>query len=174
MPLVGAAAPTVHELVAQADAYVGADVKGKVIDVHSDKSVGGLTPGIWTVTYYDPDAAFKTAEVKLGDGRKLEVGHPLREPLAYMHPDRQLNLANVSVDPDKAVRIAREDPLLKDLKLRATQLWLDPADAGPEWKVRLWAAKMRRPDESADIGDIYISADTGKVVKEDLHLSRAD
>jgi hypothetical protein len=29
---------------------------------------------------------------------------------------------------------------------------LQHGDLGPEWKVRLWAAKLRNPTEDADIG----------------------
>ena len=36
------------------------------------------------------------------------------------------------------------------------------------WKVRLWAAKVRKPSDTVDIGDIILSAEDGKVIKNDL------
>jgi len=63
--------------------------------------------------------------------------------------------------------------LLKGLTLKATQLWLEHGDTEPVvWRVRLWAAKINHPDEMADIGEVTLSADTGKVVKVDLHIDR--
>ena len=44
----------------------------------------------------------------------------------------------------------------------------------PVWKVRLWAAKLSKPDESVDIGEIFISAESGEVVKSDLRISKVD
>jgi hypothetical protein len=42
------------------------------------------------------------------------------------------------------------------------------------WKVRLWAAKLRNPERDADIGEVWVSASDGKVVKNDLHINRVD
>ena len=44
----------------------------------------------------------------------------------------------------------------------------------PVWKVRLWAAKLSNPNKMADIGEVFISADQGKVVKNDLKPNRVD
>ena len=64
--------------------------------------------------------------------------------------------------------------MLKNLTLKATQLWLDDSEDGPVWKIRLWAAKLKNPGDDADVGDVYISAETGKVIKMDLHIERVD
>ncbi len=40
------------------------------------------------------------------------------------------------------------------------------------WKVRIWAAKLSKPDASVDIGEIYISAETGQVVTSDLRINK--
>jgi hypothetical protein len=42
------------------------------------------------------------------------------------------------------------------------------------WKVRVWAAKLRKPDATANLGEIFISAESGEVVKSDLHIERVD
>ena len=42
----------------------------------------------------------------------------------------------------------------------------------PVWKVRLWAAKLSPPEEIADIGEIFISAESGEVVKSNLRINR--
>ena len=83
-------------------------------------------------------------------------------------------LRNRGLDSDKALETAMAEPLLKNLKLLASRLWLETWEDAPTWKVRLWAAKLRNPNRDADIGDVYISAETGKVLKTDLHIDRVD
>ena len=41
------------------------------------------------------------------------------------------------------------------------------------WKVRLWAAKLSKPDVTVDLGDIYISAESGEVMKSELRIDKA-
>jgi hypothetical protein len=82
-----AADPTAFELIKLGDQYVGSQSQDKVVQIRSEKSVGTLTPNIWYVVYYDPDATLKAVEVKFGAGQKLDVSHPLRllEPVTTGH-----------------------------------------------------------------------------------------
>jgi hypothetical protein len=166
--------PTAFDLIKEGNRYVGDDVKGKVVGIHSEKSVGTLTPIIWYVTYFDPDATFKATEVKFGAGKKLEVKRPARM-LEYGRKESEMMDRNkLNIDSDKAIKIAINEPTLKGLNLVATQLWLQNGDEGPEWRVRLWAQKLRHPDKDADIGEVHIKAEDGSVVKDDLHINRVD
>jgi len=171
---VAAGEPTALELIKEANRYVGDDVKDKVVQLRSEKSIGTLTPNIWFVVYYDKDATFKTAEVKLGAGKKLEVKRPMRQPFAYINYKNVLDLKKISVDSDKAIKIATAEPLLDKLKIRATQLVLDRKDATPVWRVRLWAEKLRDSRKDADIGEVKINAEDGTVIESDLHINRVD
>jgi hypothetical protein len=38
----------------------------------------------------------------------------------------------------------------------------------------LWAQKLRHPNDDANIGDVFISAEDGKVLRSDLHIDRVD
>jgi hypothetical protein len=76
-----------------------------------------------------------------------------------------------------------EEPLLNNLKITATQLKLEQSNDSALginntgqglWKVRLWAAKLRDPSRDADIGEVWVSALDGKVLKTDLHINRVD
>src|SRR5215470_17529530 len=69
---------TAFQLAKKGNDYVGIQSKDKVVQIRSDKSVGSMTPNIWYVVYYDPDATFKSVEVKFGAGQKLDVSHPGR------------------------------------------------------------------------------------------------
>ena len=80
----------------------------------------------------------------------------------------------IKIDSDKAIKIATAEPLLDKLTIRATQLWLENVEGVPTWKVRLWAQKLRHPNDDANIGDVSISAEDGKVLKTDLHIDRVD
>jgi hypothetical protein len=162
------------DLVKEANRYVGEDVKDKVVQIRSEKSVGSLTPNIWFVVFYDKDATFKTAEVKFLAGTKSEVKHPMRQPFAYMNYKNVIDLKKVTVDSDKAIKVATADPLLKNLTVVATRLSLERRETTPIWRVQLWAQKLRNTAKDADIGTIHINAEDGSVVERDLHIDRVD
>ena len=170
-----AADPTALSLIKDADEYVGKDVQGKVVEIRSDKSIASTTPNIWYVVYYDKDATFKTAEVKFGAGKKMDVKHPMRgSPFSYINDKNLLDQKAIKIDSDKAIKTALSDPLLDKLTIRATQLWLDRVDNVETWRVRIWAQKLRHPNDDANIGEVTLSAVDGKVIKSDLHIDRVD
>ncbi len=170
----GAAEPTAFELIKEGNKHVGEDAKDRVSQIRCDKSVGSLVPNVWHIVYYDPDASLKATEVTFAGGKKLTVKRPTRllEPITRSH--KPLERDKLKVDSDKAIEIAMKDPLLKNLKLTNTQLWLEHSDDGPRWKVRLWAEKVRNPSSTAEIGQVFVSAQDGKVLERDLHTNRAD
>src|SRR5437762_5654546 len=177
----GAPEMTAFQLVKEGNRYVGEDSKDKVVEIHSKKSVGGLTPNIWYIVYYDPDASLKATEVKFGAGKKLTVKRPLRLLEPVTGDTSALDRDKMKVDSDKAVQIALKEPLLDKLTVKATELKLVRAgdmfnrdNNAPVWRVRLWAAKLRNPNRDADLGEVVITAEDGKVLKTDLHINRID
>jgi hypothetical protein len=166
--------PTALELIQTGNQYVGIQSKDKVVQIRSEKSIASLTPDIWYVVYYDPDATFKAVEVKFGAGQKMDVSHPGR--LLEWFTDEKLPLpaAKLKIDSDQAIKIATAQPLLKNLTLKATQLWLEHGDSGPQWRVKLWAAQLKNPNDDADIGVVIISSDDGSVIETDLHPNSVD
>ncbi len=164
---------TAFSLLKEANRYVGEQSKDKVVEVRSEKSIGSLTPNIWYVVLYEPDATFKAVEVKFGAGEKMSVKRPFRA-IEYLNADKLLDQKKLKIDSDKAIQTATTQPLLEKLKLDATQLWLERGDTETQWRVRLWALKLRDPKEDADIGEVIVSAETGKVLKTDLHINRVD
>ena len=168
------AEPTALELIQKGDQYVGIQSRDKVVQIRSEKSIGSLTPNIWYVVYYDPDATFKSVEVKFGAGEKLDVSHPWRILEMANSDHTPLDPKKLDVDSNKAIRIATSQPLLENLKLTATQLWLEHGDLGPQWKVKLWAAKLHQPQDDADIGVVVLSATDGTILSADLHPGSVD
>jgi hypothetical protein len=169
-----AADPTAFELVKLGDQYVGVQSKDKVVQIRSEKSVASLTPNIWYVVYYDPDAAFRATEVKFGAGQKLDVSRPWRM-IERITSDREaLDATKLKIDSDKALKTAIAQPLLEHLTLKATQSWLEHGDKGPQWRVKIWAAKIHDPSDDADVGTVTISADDGSVIKSDIHPNSVD
>ena len=169
-----AADPTALELIKLGNDYVSKESRDKVVQIRSEKSIGSLTPAIWYVVYYDEDATFKASEVKFGAGKKMKVTRPMHVLERATGNDKTLDQTKIKIDSDKAITTATAEPLLKPLTLRATQVWLERSDAGPVWKVRLWAAKIKNPTDDADVGTVYISAEDGKVTRSDLHINRVD
>jgi hypothetical protein len=169
-----AAEPTAFALVKLGDPYVGVQSKDKVVQIRSEKSIASLTPDIWYVVYYDPDATLKAVEVKFGTGQKMDVSHPLRLLEPITGEDKVLDSAKLKVDSDQAIQIVTTQPLLKNLTLKATQLWLEHGDTGPQWRIKLWAAKLKNPNDDTDIGEVIISSDDGSIIKTDLHPNHVD
>jgi len=168
---------TAFELVKEGNKHVGEDAKDKVVQIRSEKSIGGLNPNIWYIVYFDPDATFQSTEVKFGAGKKLSVRRPTRllEPITGAH--KPLPREKLKVDSDKAIAIATKEPILEKLTLKAAELKLERMGSDsdqPVWKIKLWAAKLKNPNDSADIGQIFVSAEDGKVVKTDVHPNRID
>jgi len=153
---------------------VGEDAKDKVVQIRSEKSLGSLTPNIWYVVYYDPDATTKATQVKFGAGVKMEVKREFRLFELASKAHLPLEREKLKIDSDKAIEVATSEPLLKNLKVLSTRLTLERWEEMPVWKVRLWAAKLRNPTKDADIGEVIISAETGKMLKNDLKISRVD
>ncbi len=166
--------PTALELIQTGNQYVGVQSKDKVVQIRSEKSIASLTPNIWYVVYYDPDATFKAVEVKFGAGQKMDVSHPGRFLERFTDEKLPLPVAKLKIDSDQAIKIATAQPLLKNLTLKATQLWLEHGDSGPQWRVKLWAAQLKNPNDDADIGVVIISSDDGSVIETDLHPNSVD
>jgi hypothetical protein len=168
-----AAQPTAFDVIKEANRHVGDEAKDKIVQIRSEKSVGDLAPNIWYVVFYDRDATFKATEVKIGAGKKMDVKRPMRM-LEYVKAEKILDRQKITVDSDRALATATKEPLLERLTLKASQMWLEPREIGPVWRVRLFAAKLRKPNDTADIGEVWISAEDGKVIKTDLHINRVD
>jgi len=173
--IANAAEPTAFDLVKEGNRHLGEDAKGRVVQIRSEKSVGGLTPNIWFVVYYDPDATAKATEIKFAAGTKVSVKRPARvlEPITGAH--LELPKEKLKIDSDKAIEIAKNEPLIKNLTLTNTELKLERGEGDqPVWKVKLWAAKIRKPSDTVNIGEVHLSAEDGKVVKNDLKPGRVD
>lgn len=165
---------TAFQLIQKGDQYVGIQSKDKVVQIRSEKSVGSLAPDIWYVVYYDPDATFKAIEVKFGAGEKMDVSRPGRVLEWFSDDKSPLDSAKLKIDSDQAISIASSQPLLRNLTLRSSQLWLEHGDMGPQWRVKFWAAKISNPNHTADVGLVILSAADGSVIKLDLHPDSAN
>jgi len=171
---VNAAEPTALQLIKVGNQFVGEPSKDKVLEIYSDKSLVGLTPSVWYVDYFDPDATGKLVEVKFGAGLKLDVKRPLKLFGGGGKEGNIFDLKKLKMDSDAALRIATSQQLLKPLTLNNTQMWLSRGDDGVVWKVRIWAAKLKDANFTAEIGDVYISSEDGKIVRADLHVERVN
>lgn len=168
--------PTAFDLIKEGNRHVGEEAKDKVSQLRSEKSVGSLVPNIWYVVFYDLDATAKATEVKFAAGKKIGVKRPARVLEFGSGTYKAMDREKMKIDSNRAIEIAIKDPILANLTLTNTQLWLDQGrdDDAPVWKIRLWAAKVRKPTETVEIGDLYIGADEGKIIKNNLKIHRVD
>src|SRR6185295_7396753 len=152
--VLNAAEPTALELIKEGNRHVGEDAKDRVVEIRSEKSVGTLTPNIWYVVYYDPDATAKATEVKFMAGQKVSVKRPARILEPITGAQKELPKDKLKIDSDKALDIAQGEPVLKNLTLKASQLKLERRSSiedVPVWKVELWAAKLNNPNRAVSI-----------------------
>jgi hypothetical protein len=164
--------PTAFALIEEGNKHVGESARGRIVEIRSERSIGSLNPNIWYIVYYDPTATFKATEVKMGAGKMMTVKRPPRllEPITGR--DKALDREKLKIDSDRALEIALKEPLLEHLQLKSAQYWLERSDDEPVWKIRFWAAKVRQPQNVADVGDVYVSAEDGKVTRTNLHPNR--
>jgi hypothetical protein len=172
-PSLSAAQMTAFALVKEGDKVIPPLAKDRITQIHSEKSIGSLAPDVWHIAYYDPTAAFKTTEVTFVAGKVKEITRP-KHLFDSLTGARQLDWKKLKVNSDRALAIALKEPLLKKLHLRATQFWLERTATGSTWKIRFWAARLGKPDQTVEIGDLYLSAKTGEILKTDLHIQNAD
>jgi hypothetical protein len=174
---------TAFELIKEGNRYVGEQAKDKIVQIRSEKSVATLTPAVWFVVFYDSTATLKAVEVKFAAGKMASVKRPFRLLEPVTGGDTPLDRDKLKVDSDQAIKTALKEPLLENIKVTATQLKLEKVGEGVlgrsgigegMWKVKLWANKLRNPSRDADIGEVWISAADGKVIKSDLHLNSLD
>src|SRR6266404_4513623 len=178
-----AADVTAFDLIKQGNRYVGEQAKDKVVQIRSEKSVGSLTPIVWYVVFYDSTATLKAVEVKFAAGKMQDVKRPLRLLEPVTGGDTPLDREKHKVDSDEAIKTALKEPVLGNIKVTATQLKLEKVGEGvlersgtgeAIWKIRLWAIKLREATRDADIGEVWVSAADGKVVKSDLRINHLD
>ena len=166
-----AAEPTAFQLIKTGNQFVSEASKDKVLEIYSDKSLIGTTPNVWYVDYFDADARGKIVEVKFGAGQKLDVSRPLKL-FNGGKADNVFDLKKIKMDSDAALRAATSLELLKPLTLKNTQMWLSHGGDDVVWKVRIWAAKLKNEKATAEIGDVFVSPENGKVIRADLHVDR--
>jgi hypothetical protein len=168
---------TAYDLAKEGNRYVGEQSKDQVVQIRSEKSISGLTPDMWYVVYYDPDAPLKAVEVKFGAGKKMDVKRPARLIEPIIKAQDPLPKDQLKIDSNDAVKIASKEPLLARLTLKASQLTLERRsvdDSAAVWKVRLWAAKLKNPNDNVEVGEVIVSAADGSVLKSDLKPDHVD
>jgi hypothetical protein len=165
------------DLAKEGNRYIGEQSKDKIVQIRSEKSVGTMTPDIWHVVYYDPDAALKAVEVKFGAGKRMEVKRPVRLLEPIIRANEPLPKDKLKIDSDKALDIASKEPVLVKLTLKASRMLLERRgfdDATPVWRIQLWAARFSNPADTVDVGEVVLSAEDGTLLKSDLHPDRVN
>jgi hypothetical protein len=122
-------------------------------------------------------ATSKLVEFKFGAGEKMEVKRPIRLLEQTAKTAEPLSPEKLKVDSNKALEIAKKEPLSGKLTLKPSRLVLERRgrdDATPVWKIQLWAAKLKNPNDNTDIGEVIISAEEGTVLKSDLKPAHVD
>jgi hypothetical protein len=172
--MLGAAETTAFELIKEGNRYVGEDAKDKVVQIRSEKSIGGLTPSTWFVVFYDVDARMKATEVRFDGGKKSDVQRPFRLFERAGGYKNLLERAKLKIDSDEALKIAQKDGLLDKVKLTNSKMLLERWEDIPVWKITFWAERARDTTKTVDIGQVFVNVEDGKVVHRDLHINRID
>jgi hypothetical protein len=169
-----AAEPTAFELIKEGNRFVGEDAKDKVVQIRSEKSIGGLTPSTWWIVYYDIDARMKATEVRFDGGKKSDVQRPFRLFERAGSYKNLMDRSKLKIDSNEALKIAQKDGLLDRVKLTNSKMLIERWEDMPVWKITFWAERAREASKTVDIGQIFVNAEDGKVVHRDLHINRVD
>jgi hypothetical protein len=169
-----AAEPTAFELIKEGNRFVGEDAKDKVVQIRSEKSIGGLTPSTWWIVYYDIDARMKATEVRFDGGKKSDVQRPFRLFERAGSYKNLMDRSKLKIDSNEALKIAQKDGLLDRVKLTNSKMLIERWEDMPVWKITFWAERARETSKTVDIGQIFVNAEDGKVVHRDLHINRVD
>ena len=173
-PGVLASECTALGLINEANHHVSDEAKDKIVQIRSEKSADTLAPNTWTIVYYDTSVRGRKTEVKFVDGAKSEVGHPFRLFARKETSENVLDRSKLKMDSDQALKIAQKDGLLDKLKLSHSRMTLEKQEETPVWKITFWAGKTHEPESAVEIGDIFVNAENGKIVRRDLHLQRVE
>jgi hypothetical protein len=171
------AEPTAQALFKEGNRHVGEESRDRLVQIHSEKSIGTLVPNVWTIVYYDPDAPAKVVEIKFSAGKKVSVKRPGRVSELFSGEPREMPKARVKIDSDKALETAKREPLLKNISLKASKMKLErlsKTEETPVWKIELWAAKLKNPNLTVSVGEVFVNAEDGKVLRSDLKISHVD
>src|SRR2546427_11552259 len=101
--IANAGEPTAFDLVKEGNRHLGEEAKGRVVQIRSEKSVGGLTPNIWFVVYYDPDATAKATEIKFAAGTKVAGKQPARVLESISGSYRELPQERIKNNSEKGI-----------------------------------------------------------------------
>ena len=167
--------PTAFALIKEGNRYIGEQAKDRVVQLRSERSIGSLNPKVWHVVYHDPTARMKAVEVKFAAGKMVDVKRPLRLIERVADKTQPMDNDKLKIDSDKAIEIALKEPILEDIKVKSVEATLqNDGNIGPVWKLRLWAERLSGATETAGIGHLMITADTGKVIENEIELKRLD
>jgi hypothetical protein len=126
------------------------------------------------VVYYDDFAKLKATEVKFAGGKVVSVKQPFRLGAAITEKDMPFDNKKLKVDSDEALKIALKENILENLTITASQMKLERQAEIPVWKLTLWAKKLKNPNKDAEIGEIWLTAEEGKVVKLDINPRKVE
>src|SRR4051812_29099021 len=157
-----AADPSAFDLVKEGNRYVGEDTKDKVVQIRSEKSIGGLTPSTWWIVYYDVDARMKATEVRFDGGKKSDVQRPFRLFERAGSYKNLMDRSKLKIDSSEAIKIAQKDGLLDRVKLTNSKMLIERWEDMPVWKITFWAERAREASKTVDIGQIFVNAEDGK------------
>ena len=116
----------------------------------------------------------KAVEVKFAAGKMVDVKRPFRLVEMVGDASRPMDKDKLKIDSDEAIATALKEPILADIKVKSVEARLQNSEAGPVWRLRLWALKLDKEHQTADIGKVIVTADDGKVIETDIHLDRLD
>lgn len=160
---------TALALMKEGNRYVGEQARNQLVQMRSEKASTAAGPSVWYIVYYDPTAALKATEVKFVNGQMTEVKRPLRLLEATSTKSEPLDREKIKIDSDKALALALKQPALENTKVTACEMRLERGEAGiPVWKIQLWSAKAGDTTDDASLGHTTLSAEDGKVLKNDL------
>lgn len=160
---------TALQFVQLGDHYVTQNARDQVIAMISDKTVGDLVPKNWRILYHNEKATFNTTEIDFANNAMTRIHEPNRFFQMFSGANKPIDLSQVALDSDDALKIVMNVPEVRAASVIAVQMQLNRGYGGmPVWTVNLFGQSDSEIADDKNLGTIQLLADSGKILKNTL------
>ena len=178
--------PTARQAVEIANKRLAPHNQNQVLQVVGRHSDSDLRIRDWSITFYDDTRVNNAVTVRVEDGQDAGAEAPLRmfQDGRWDHFDRNftgfargeiINLQRWKLDSDDVLKKVLKDPKLEGVQVTEVRMALrklSDGDVPPVWRIWLRARSRTRPSRESWIGHVDVSAESGEVLANELHVAK--